>query len=96
MGGRPAWRLEKSKIRLTQPSLAGSGAELGNMLFNAVQCYDMDLNKSIKESTSNFTPNFEDIIEEKETLRYLVIILSNDEAFSSHVEFVCGKVKQKK
>ena len=27
-----AGRLEESKIRLTQPSLAGTGAELGNIL----------------------------------------------------------------
>ena len=30
LDGRAARRLEESKIRLTQPSLAGSGAELGN------------------------------------------------------------------
>jgi hypothetical protein len=28
--GRPARRLEELKVRLTQPSLAGTGAELGN------------------------------------------------------------------
>ena len=71
--------------------------EENNMLFNGkkfeVLRYEND--KSIKESTSYFTPNFEDIIEEKETLRDLGIIMSNDGAFSSHVEFVCGKVKQK-
>jgi hypothetical protein len=31
LGRRPAGLLEESKIRLTQPSLAGTGAELGNM-----------------------------------------------------------------
>ena len=30
MAGRTGGRLEESKIRLTQPSLAGTGAELGN------------------------------------------------------------------
>jgi hypothetical protein len=30
--GRAGGRLEESKIRLTQPSLAGTGAELGNIL----------------------------------------------------------------
>ena len=71
--------------------------EENNMLFNGkkFEVLRYGNNKSIKESTSYFTPNFEDIIEEKETLRDLGIIMSNDGAFSSHVEFVCGKVKQK-
>ena len=36
--GRPAGRLEESKIRLTQPSLAGTGAELGNIYVTAIYC----------------------------------------------------------
>ena len=30
LGGRPAGRLEKSKLRMTQPSLSGTWAELDN------------------------------------------------------------------
>ena len=33
MAGWPAGRLEELKVRLTQPSLAGTGAELGNIKF---------------------------------------------------------------
>jgi hypothetical protein len=36
MEGRPAGQLEESKIRLTQPSLAGTGAELGNYPFTFI------------------------------------------------------------
>ena len=52
-------------------------------------------NRILKESTSYFTLNFEDMIEEKSSLRYLGIIMSNNATFSSHVEHVCGKVRQK-
>ena len=71
--------------------------EQNNMLFNGKKFEVMRYgpNTSIKESTSYFTPNLEDIIEEKDSLRDLGIIMSNDGAFSSHVELVCGKVKQK-
>ena len=37
VGGRTDGRLEEYKIRLTQPSLAGTGAELGK---NACACGD--------------------------------------------------------
>ena len=52
-------------------------------------------NTALKESTNYLTPGCEAIIEEKENLRDLGIIMSNDASFSSHVEHVCKKVKQK-
>ena len=42
-----------------------------------------------------FTPKHESIIEEKESLRDLWIIISNDMTFSKHVEKVSSKVCQK-
>ena len=56
---------------------------------------DMKKNKNLKESTNYFTPNYEEIIVEKESLRDLGIIMSNDCSFSSHVEVVCGQVRKK-
>jgi hypothetical protein len=32
MAGWPGGRLEELKVRLTQPGLAGTGAELGNII----------------------------------------------------------------
>ena len=52
-------------------------------------------NEILKQSTSYFTPNFENIIEEKESLRDLGVQMSSDASFSIHVEGVCSKVKQK-
>ena len=52
-------------------------------------------NLDLKESTDYLTPDCEGTIEEKETLRDLGVIMSNDASFSSHVEYVCKKVKQK-
>ena len=52
-------------------------------------------NNLLKESTIYFTPNYSDVIEEKDSLRDLGIMMSNDGHFSSHVEYVCSKVKQK-
>ena len=68
-----------------------------NMEFNGkkfeVMRYGSNIN--IKESTVYFTPNFDDVIEEKDNLRDLGIIMTNDGKFSNHVEHVCSKVKQK-
>ena len=52
-------------------------------------------NQILKDSTVYMTPKYEDIIEEKETLRDLGVIMSNDASFSNHVDFVCSKVRQK-
>ena len=46
MGGWADGRLEESKIRLTQPSLAGTGAELGNINVNSKMLKIM-LNKQV-------------------------------------------------
>ena len=48
-------------------------------------------NNTLKESTLYLTPNSEDYIQEKECLRDLEILMT----FSSYVEQVCSKVKQK-
>ena len=48
-------------------------------------------NSALKESTNYLTPGCEAIIEEKESLRDLGILMSNDATFSSHVEHVCNK-----
>ena len=52
-------------------------------------------NTTLKDSTFYLTPNYENIIEEKESLRDLGIIMANDASFSQHIEKVCSKVKQK-
>ena len=52
-------------------------------------------NDDLKQSTCHLRPNSEDIIGEKESLRDLGIIMSNDASFSIHVELVCSKVNQK-
>ena len=43
-------------------------------------------NQELKNSTFYLTPNQDEIIEEKECLRDLGILMSNDATFSSHVE----------
>ena len=68
-----------------------------NMQFNGgkFEILRYGKNTTLKESTSYFTPNYEEIIEEKECLRDLGIIMSNDCSFSSHVEAVCSQVRKK-
>ena len=71
--------------------------ENNNMLFNGKK-FEMlryGTNTNLKESTVYFTPNYNDVIEEKDSLRDLGIIMTNDGKFSNHVEHVCSKVKQK-
>ena len=62
--------------------------EDNNMLFNSnkFEVLRYGKNQSLKESTSYLTPNYEDIIEEKDVLRDLGVMMSNDASFSSHVE----------
>ena len=52
-------------------------------------------NQILKDSTFYLTPQFEEIIEEKESLRDLGVIMTNDCSFSNHVDLVCSKVRQK-
>ena len=71
--------------------------ENNNMLFNGnkFEVLRYGNNTDLKNSTAYFTPDYEDVIEEKDTLRDLGIMITNDGKFSSHVEHVCSKVKQK-
>ena len=68
-----------------------------NMLFNSnkfeILRYGKD--QELKNSTLYMTPNCEDIIEEKECLRDLGILMSKDANFSSHAEHVCSQVRKK-
>ena len=71
--------------------------EKNNMKFNGgkFELIRFGANKEIKENTVYFTPKYEDVIEEKESLRDLGIVISNDMTFSKHVEQVSSKVCQK-
>ena len=68
-----------------------------NMKFNGgkFELIRFGQNTELKENTVYFTPNQEDIIEEKESLRDLGVIISNAMTFSNHVDKVCSKVSQK-
>ena len=48
-----------------------------------------------KNSTNYLTTQYDDLIEVKESLRNLGVIMSDDASFTSHVHHVCSKVKQK-
>ena len=52
-------------------------------------------NQTLKEDTTYFSGDYEDIIEEKESTRDLGIIMQNDGSFSLHIEKVCSQVRQK-
>ena len=71
--------------------------EKNNMLFNAKKFELMRYgpNEELKHSTNYLTPNYEEIIEVKETLRDLGVIMSDKATFTEHIKHVCLKVKQK-
>ena len=71
--------------------------DTNNMEFNSnkFEVLRYGKNLEIKQSTSYLTPNCDDLIEEKDSLRDLGIIMSSDASFSNHVELVCSKVRQK-
>ena len=51
-------------------------------------------NTEMKQSTFYLSAN-DDIIDEKECLRDLGVIVNNQGTFSDHVDHICSKVKQK-
>ena len=52
-------------------------------------------NEQIKMNTLYFTPNMENVIDEKDELRDLGVIMSKDMKFSKHVAKICSSVRQK-
>ena len=52
-------------------------------------------NTEIKENTSYFSGDTDEIIEERESTRDLGVIMQNDAGFEEHIEKVCKKVRQK-
>ena len=73
-----------------------SWAEQNNMLFNngKFELLRYGANEEVKNSTFYLSAN-DEIIEEKEQLRDLGIIVNNQANFNDHVDHVCAKVKQK-
>ena len=68
-----------------------------NMIFNGKK-FEMlryGKNSDIKMNTNYFSPNYEDIIEVKENLRDLGVIMSDNASFKNHIYKVCSAVKQK-
>ena len=71
--------------------------DTNNMQFNGKK-FEMlryGPNTDLKNSTNYLTPEYEDIIEVKENLRDLGVIISDDATFTNHIHHVCKKVKQK-
>ena len=68
-----------------------------NMLFNGKK-FEMlryGTNEELKFATNYFTPELEDIIEVKNNLRDLGVIMSDNAKFEEYITHVCLKVKQK-
>ena len=65
---------------------------LHNQEFVVLRC---GKNIEIKESTTYFSGDADEIIEEKESTRDLGVIMQNDAGFDEHIEKVCKKVRQK-
>ena len=68
-----------------------------NMQFNAkkFELLRYGGNEHVKMDTLYFTPNMDQIIEDKSELRDLGVIMSNDMKFSKHVSKICTTVRQK-
>ena len=68
-----------------------------NMEFNKkkFQVLRYGENEALKNETSYFSGNFEELIERFEKIRDLGVELSDDGAFDDHVEKVCKKARQK-
>ena len=68
-----------------------------NMLFNSNKFEMLRYGKQedLKESTNYLTPDCENLIEVKETLRDLGVIMNDKGTFTNHIKQVCVKVTQK-
>ena len=68
-----------------------------NMLFNSNKFEMMRYgsNEELKISTNYLTPDCEDFIEIKESLRDLGVMMNDKGTFTNHIKHVCSKVKQK-
>ena len=71
-------------------------AENNNMLFNnnKFEVLRYGKNTEIRDSTFYLSAN-DDIIEEKESLRDLGVMINNQGTFNDHIDHICSKVKQK-
>ena len=72
-------------------------AENNNMTFNGTkfELLRYGYNEDLKNATNYLTPQANDIIEEKETLRDLGVIMNHKATFSDHIDKVCSQVSQK-
>ena len=68
-----------------------------NMEFNQKKFVVLRYGKDadIKENTTYFSGDTDEIIEEKESTKDLGVIMQNDANFSEHIERVCSKVRHK-
>ena len=68
-----------------------------NMLFNSKKFEMMRFGSQveIKTSTNYLTPDCEDLIEVKESLRDLGVIMNDKGTFTDHIKHICSKVTQK-
>ena len=71
--------------------------EDNNMKFNSTKFENLSYgkNEDLKNNTNFLTPNAENIIEGKESLRDLGIIMNYKADFTDHINHVCAKVNQK-
>ena len=67
------------------------------MLFNGkkFELLSYGTNEEIKESTNYLIPEYEDIVEVKENVCDIGIIISDDGTFSNHINQVGSKVQHK-
>ena len=68
-----------------------------NMLFNGKK-FEMlryGKNNDLKTNTNYFSPEYQDLIEVKDNLRDLGVIMSDNASFKDHINKVCKSVKQK-
>ena len=67
------------------------------MLFNSnkFEMLRYGRQEDLKESTNYLTPDCEDLIEVKESLRDLGVIMNDKGTFTNHIKQVCAKVTQK-
>ena len=71
--------------------------DLNNMKFNGkkFEVLRYGTNEELKQSSNYLTPDAENMIEVKETLRDLGVQMTDDGKFSQHISQVCSKARQK-
>ena len=95
--GMAVGNVSDAEVIQSDLSILGVWSESVNMSFNNLkfECVKSRFNEFLKKEYNYMTPDMSEVIEEKESIRDLGVILSSNGEFNDHLAKVITKVKQR-